>query len=158
MKFIDKLIKEERIRFVEPSSEIAQSYLEKSSKSLISAKTLQQIHNFDDAVALTYYSMYYSGIALLYMVGIKCENHTGTIILLKDVFEIDNTSIIKAKKERVDKQYYVDFNATDDDVKEGIIVAEAFNSVIKEIIDRMNNNQMTKFREGFKKRYMQSVK
>lgn len=98
--------------------------------------------------------MYYSGIALLYRVGIKCENHTGTIFLLKDLFEIDNASIIKAKKERVDMQYYVDFNATDNDVKEGIVVAESFNSVIKEIIDRMNNNLLIEYREGFKKRYM----
>ena len=79
--FITRLIKEEKIKLVDPSPDIAKSYLEKSMKSLISAKTLLDIHNFDDAVALTYYSMYYSALALLFSVGIKSGNHTGTIIV-----------------------------------------------------------------------------
>ena len=106
--FIKKLAAEGKIKLTEPSSEVAISYMSKAEKSLISAKTLSRIENYDDATALTYYSMYYSALAVLYNCGIKSENHTGTAILLKDIFGIENTNLKDAKKERVDKQYYVD--------------------------------------------------
>ena len=75
----------------------------KSEKSLISAKTLITIENFDDATALIYYSMYYSVLGLLFKCGIKSENHTGTIILLKEVLDINNEQLQNAKKKREDK-------------------------------------------------------
>lgn len=143
--FINKLFKEGKIKIVEPSEEIAESYLEKSGKSLLSAKTLLKIENFDDAVALTYFSMYYSALALMFKCGIKSENHTGTIILLKEVFDIDNSDINYAKKERVDKQYYVDFAAKKQDVITGIRSAEEFNSIIKSFVDKMKRDDVLKY-------------
>ena len=106
--FIKKIFEQGKLKIAEPSIEVMTSYLGKSEKSLLSAKTLIQIENYDDAVALTYYSMYYSALAILYRCGIKSENNMCTIILLKEIFNIDNSTIENAKKERVDKQYYVD--------------------------------------------------
>ena len=111
-KFLIKLISEEKVKLVESSKDISLAYLYKSVKSLLSAKTLVNIENLDDAIALTYYSMYYSVLALLFRIGIKSENHTGSIILLKEIFDLDVSELQKAKKDRVDKQYYVDFNTT----------------------------------------------
>jgi uncharacterized protein (UPF0332 family) len=34
--------------------------------------------------------MYYSVLALFFATGIKCENHTAAIILLREIFAIDN--------------------------------------------------------------------
>ncbi len=85
--FIKQLIKEKKIKITEPSNEMAESYIKKSHKSLISSKIVQKVENYDDAIALTYYSMYYSALALLYKCGIKSENHTGTIIILKEIFD-----------------------------------------------------------------------
>ena len=65
-------------------------------------------------------SMYHLLTSLLFKAGIKCENHTGAIIILKEIFEIDNKFILLAKKERVDKQYYVDFSVTKIEVEEFI--------------------------------------
>jgi len=39
---------------------------------------------------MAYYSMYYSVLALFFATGIKCENHTAAIILLREIFAIDN--------------------------------------------------------------------
>ncbi|MFH0869513.1 MAG: HEPN domain-containing protein [archaeon] len=145
--FIKKLIAEEKLRLTEPSDEIAASYLLKSAKSLLSSKKLLEIENYDDATALTYYSMYYAVLALFYKCGIKSENHAGTIILLKEIFGINNTGMAKAKKERVDKQYYVDFKATKKEVDDGVNTAEEFNSKIRETIERLSKQQMKKYQE-----------
>lgn len=153
--FIKKLVKEKKIKTTEPSDEVSESYLRKSEKSLLSAKTLLEIENYDDATALTYYSMYYSSLSLLYKCGIKSENHTGTIILLKELFNIDNTEIKKAKKERVDKQYYVDFAATKKDVEEGIRIAEEFNSTIKHKIDTLKETEKDMIQKEFITKYLQ---
>lgn len=145
--FIRKLMKGGKIKLVEPSRDIAKSYLKKSQKSLVSAKTLMDIENYDDATALTYYSMYYSALGLLHSIGIKSENHTGTMLLLQDVIGIDTQELARAKKERIDKQYYVDFAAAEKDVQEGVKIAEEFNAIIREKIDTINEKDKEKHRE-----------
>lgn len=152
--FIKKLVKKEKIKLTEPSDEISKSYLNKSENSLVSSKTLLKIRHYDDATALTYYSMYYSVLALFYKCGIKSENHLGTIVLLKEIFEINNEELKKAKEERVNKQYYVDFNATKNDVKEGILIAEKFNALIKEKLDKLKNVEIVKYRGKFNQEYI----
>jgi len=146
--FLNKLKDEKKLQIVEPSKEIAKAYLIKSEKSLRSAKATNDIKNYEDSVALAYYSMYYSLLALLFDVGIKCENHTGAIILLKKVFGIDNSQISKAKKERVDKQYYVDFSVTEKDVLDMIAIAEDFNAELMNFIDKLTNEEIKTFREA----------
>lgn len=152
-KFIKKLCKEQTIKLTEPSFEVCQSYQEKSRKSLLSAKTLLTIENFDDATALTYYSMYYMSLGLLYKTGIKSENHMGTILLLAELFQIDIENMKQAKKDGVDKQYYTDFEATKKDVDEGITLAQEFNAEIKVIIDTMQQSELQSKKEQFEKTY-----
>ncbi len=149
--FIKTLNEEGKIKLVEPSDNISSSYIDKSEKSLISAKTLLKIGNYNDAVALTYFSMYNIYLALLYRCGIKSENHTGTILLLKELFSIDNTSLLTAKKERVDKQYYVDFNATHKDVLIGITAAEEFNILLREKLVKLNKSEIQTYCNNAKK-------
>ncbi len=145
--FLAKLKKEKKIQVVEPNEEIKTAYLQRSEESLRSAKALFQINNLKDSVALTYYSMYYSLLALLFRIGIKCENHTGAIMLLKEIFSIDNEKIAAAKKERVDKQYYVDFSVTKEEVTDMILLAEEFNSQLLQFIDTLNQNKIKEFQE-----------
>ena len=102
INFLIKLYREGKLQEVEFSNEIKEAYLQRSNESLSSAKALLKIGNLKDAVALAYYSMYHCLLAALFRIGIKCENHTASIILLKEVFGADNTKISKAKSERVD--------------------------------------------------------
>jgi len=143
--FLNKLYKENKIKEVEPSEDIAKAYLEKAVKSLSSAKALLELGNLEDSVAMSYYSMYYSLLALLFRIGIKCENHTAAIILLKKVFDIDNTPISKAKTERIDQQYYIDFSISKEETNTGIISSEEFNAEIKDFIDRINNEKIKQY-------------
>ena len=144
INFLIKLKKEGKLQAVKPSEEIKEAYLQRSNESLSSAKTLLKIGNLKDAVALAYYTMYHCLLAALFNIGIKCENHAASIILLKEVFEIDNTNITKAKSERIDKQYYVDFSVNQEEANNAITIAEEF-------VNQMNNFIATLSLENIKK-------
>lgn len=107
--FLSKLQKEEKLKLAEPSEEICESYLGKSAGCLQSAKLLLQNDLYENSISMSYYAMYNLLLALLFRAGIKCENHGGSILLLKLLF--DEKELYKlvsdAKKERIDKQYYV---------------------------------------------------
>ena len=149
MNFLIRLKNEEKLSLIEPSEEIKESYFEKSESNLSSAKILLKNDKLEEAVALTYYSMYNLVIALLFKVGIKSENHTASIILLDELFGIDNSDIKYAKKERIDKQYYTDFNIKKEEVIEAIGVAENFNSDLFDFVSRLNMNDVGRLREKF---------
>ena len=91
--FLTGLYKEKKLQIVEPSEEMKEAYMQKSSASLKSAEILLQNSLLENSVPMAYYSMYNMVMALLYKAGIKCENHSGSIILLKKLFEIDNSNI-----------------------------------------------------------------
>ncbi len=90
--------------------------------------------------------MYYMLLSLFFRVGIKCENHSAAIVLLKELFKVDNSLISYAKKERIDKQYYVDFKIMKEEVKELIEAAEIFNSNILDFIEKLNSEKIAEFR------------
>ena len=147
MSFLNKLYKKKKLQLVEPSENVKTAYLQRSDESLISAKTLLNIGNLKDSVALSYYSMYHCLLALLFRVGIKCENHVAAIILLRKVFEIDNRKISKSKEERVDKQYYVGFRMEQEEAQESINTAEEFITEIIEFIDKLNEEDIQEYRK-----------
>lgn len=149
IKFLTKLKKEEKLELVNLSEEIKSSYIAKSESNLISAKILLENSRFEEAVALTYYSMYYMLIALFFKVGIKCENHAASIILMKELFDLDNSDISNAKKERIDKQYYVGFHIVNKEVIEAVTNAEVFNSKLLDFISKVNNRDIKEYRNKF---------
>lgn len=105
INFLKKLCNQGKLELVESSEELKQSYILKSESNLISAKILLNNDKFEESVGLAYYSMYHLLTALLFKIGIKSENHSASIILLKNLFNHDNKEIFDAKKERIDKQY-----------------------------------------------------
>jgi uncharacterized protein (UPF0332 family) len=134
---------------VTPSEEMKSAYLKKSESHLTSARLLLDNDLFEQSVSMAYYSMYYSVLALFFATGIKCENHTAALILLQDVFAIDNTDLEYAKTERIDKQYYVTSAPVRDDVVALIQTAESFNAGLLDVIDRLTNEKREKFRKKF---------
>ena len=89
-KFLTKLKKEEKLELAGPSEEICESYTEKSANCLKSAKLLLTNNLFENSIGMSYYAMYNLLIGLLFRAGIKCENHAGSILLLKLIFNQDN--------------------------------------------------------------------
>ncbi len=153
--FLNKLKQEGKLSLVEPSDEISNSYILKSYNSLKSAKILVENKLYDDATSTTYYAMYNMLTALLFKTGIKCENHAGAILLLKELYnEMELFKIISsAKEERIDKQYYItakeDIILTEESVKELIHKAEDFIIKMKLLIKNINNEQMENLRKDY---------
>lgn len=148
--FLTSLFKKDVLEIVEPSEEIKESYIKKSENSMISAKILLKNEQLENSIALSYYGMYNMLTALLFKTGIKCENHNGAIMILKEVFDFDNQDILNAKKERVDKQYYTDFYITREDVIDAIKNAEIFNNKLIDFISRVNNKDIQNYRNKLK--------
>ena len=150
--FLKRLHKDKALQIVTPSTEIKEAYLRKSDSYLASAKLLLENERFEESVSMAYYSMYYSVLALFFATGIKCENHTAAIMLLEDIFGIDNSSISNAKTERIDKQYYVESAPVRDDVIVLIRAAESFNAILLDTIDRLTTDKIEAFRVKLKQK------
>ena len=154
--FLNKLKKERKLELVEPSEEICISYLKKADNCFRSAKLLLQNELCENSISMSYYSMYNSLTALLFNVGIKSENHSASIIILKKLFgKIDLFKIISfAKDERIDRQYYVT-SEKDELIKksaQGMIKkAESFLVEIKLLINNLNTEDIEEIRRKFKK-------
>ena len=148
--FLIKLKKEGKIELVEPSEEMKQSYILKSDSNLSSSKILLGNNKLEESVGLAYYSMYHLLTALLFKTGIKSENHSASIILLKELFGLDNKDIFEAKTERIDKQYYVDFVITRLEVENTIKKAEIFNNKMIDFISKINNKDIQNYRNKLK--------
>lgn len=146
-RFLNKLKKEEKLEKVEPSEEICDSYSKKSANCLKSAKLLLQNKLYENSISMSYYAMYNLLIALLSKTGIKCENHGGSILLLKLLFEEDDLYklISDAKTERIDKQYYVTAEKdeiTKEAAEELLKNAEKFLLKMKLVIMKLNNDSI----------------
>lgn len=153
IKFIDRLVNDKKIELVDESKEIYESYNLKSENSLKAAKILFEQQLIEESTSMSYYAMFHKTTALFRLIGIKCENHAATIILLKELFDIDNKNISFAKEERIDKQYYTDFILTKDDTKEIIEKAEQFIDEIDYFTDKLTENKRKDFRETFRNIY-----
>ncbi|MEK6917986.1 MAG: HEPN domain-containing protein [Nanoarchaeota archaeon] len=149
INFLIKLKKEKKISLVEPSDELRKSYLQKSESNLISAKLLLKNGRLEESVSLAYYSMYNILISLFFKTGIKSENHSATLILLKEIYGLDNSFILFAKKERIDKQYYVDFSVTKEEVSDLIKQAEEFNASLLDFVSKLTNEGIKMHRTKF---------
>jgi uncharacterized protein (UPF0332 family) len=145
--FLSKIRKEGRLKLVEPSEEVKGAYFQKSESHLVSARLLLEHGRLEEAVSMAYYSMYHAVMALFYRIGLKCENHTASILLLEKIFGLDAYDIAEAKKERIDKQYYIDFSVTEKEVKDLVRTAERFRSTIVDFTERLTSKDIGRFRE-----------
>lgn len=145
--FLKKLTTERKIELVDTSKEISLSYDQKSRNTFRAAQILIEQNLLEEAISMIYYSMYNKAQSLLYKCGIKCENHNATIIILKEIFNIDNKNISYAKTERIDKQYYTNFKIDIEDLKKLIILAEQFIELIEAFSSKLTENSIKIYRK-----------
>lgn len=72
--------------------------------------------------------------------------------MLTELFGIDNAKISFAKRERIDKQYYVDFQITKEEALDIIKIAEEFSAELTDFISRLNTEQIQRYRETLEER------
>lgn len=68
-------------------------------------------------------------------------------MLLKAVFDIENNRIHNAKKERIDKQYYIDFTVTRAEVSDLIKTAEEFNAHLLDFTEKVGQERVVEYRQ-----------
>ncbi|MBU0471276.1 MAG: HEPN domain-containing protein [Nanoarchaeota archaeon] len=141
------------MKLVEASKEVSKSYAQKSNNSFKAARILLAQSLLEESTSMAYYAMFHKVIALFRLIGIKCENHAATIILLKELFGIQNKEISFAKQERVDKQYYTEFKITKNDVEDMINKAEEFIEELDLFTDRLTEDKVKHFKEIFEETY-----
>src|SRR3990167_777515 len=96
------------IKLEEPNDKLSKSYLTEAKSSLARAEK-----NFKDkdllwATVAIYYAEYYALYSLLQKIGIKCENHACSILLVTLLLGEDKTKTINEHKDkRIDAQYYM---------------------------------------------------
>lgn len=144
--FLLKLAHERRLQLIEPSSGAGAVYQKKSENRLESARLLLRNEHLEETIAMAYFSMYHATMALFSRAGIRCENTTALILLLGDLFEIDNTVIELAREERLDIQYSSDFNVTREDAEGLINAAESFNALIDDYIRQLTDADVSRYR------------
>lgn len=125
------------------------AYRKKAESHLVSARLLLDNGRFEESVSMAYYSMYYSVLALFFATGIKCENHSAAIILLAEIFGRENAEIEAAKRERIDKQYYVTSAPVREEVVALIRTAESFNAELHDFTDRLTFREIDDFRKRY---------
>jgi hypothetical protein len=80
---------------------------------------------------------------------VREQNHAAAIILLREVFDRDNSEIGNAKRERIDKQYYVTSAPVREDVVALIGTTESFNADLRDFTDRLTSRDIDLFRKKF---------
>jgi uncharacterized protein (UPF0332 family) len=154
-EFLSLIKKQGRLKLVEPSEEIKQSYIKKAEDCFKSAKILHENRLYENSVIQSYFCMYNSLLAKLFKIGIKSENHSASIILLKELLnEGELYKIISSAKERrIDKQYYIETSESsklnEGSSKEMIIKAEEFLLKMKMLLNSMNNDKINNLRKSF---------
>ena len=103
----------------------------------------------EESVSMAYFGMHHSLLALLFRCGIKCENHSACIILLKELFQEENLEkeISSAKSQRIDKQYYTDFSINKEDCRDMLKASEKFIFKLRSAIKSLNKEKIDMYRE-----------
>ncbi|MBS3141537.1 HEPN domain-containing protein [Candidatus Woesearchaeota archaeon] len=156
LSFLDKLKKEKNLELVEMSEDISKSYLIKSEKCSQVAKLAFNAGIYENAVSEAYYSIYNTVTALFYKCGIKCENHSAAVILVKHLFNLDDLHKIffEFKKDRIDNQYYTPVinnePITKEKCEERLKTAQRFNVELRSYMEKITLEDISRIRENFK--------
>lgn len=159
LNFLTKLKKEGSLKLVEPSDEISKSYLMKSDKCIKVAELAYNADIYENSVSEAYYSIYNSVLSLFFKCGIKCENHSGAVILIKELFVLNYLYFIfsEFKKDRIDNQYYIPIVGTEPINKlqcaKRIKTAKEFNMQIRAYSDNLKLQEINSLREKFKNNF-----
>lgn len=68
---------------------------------------------------------------------------------MKEVFGVDNSGLFFAKRERIDKQYYVGFSVVKKDAEELLKIAEDFRGEMSDFISRLTKDRIEFYRKKF---------
>ena len=143
----------EGLRIVEPNDRLAKSYIEEAKSSLARADK-----NFKDkdllwTTVVIYYAEYYALYSFLQKMGIKCENHSCSILATSIILGQDKTTIINQHKDkRIDAQYYMKIGK-EQEVSKMLQEAKMFISMFDDIVSNLSQEDINSYRNKLKRVY-----
>ena len=137
------------ISLIAPNETLASAYLKKAEEAL---ETMQTITARDWRITTAYYAMYFSLYAVLTRLGIRCENHSCTILLMERLLSnyftpAEVTLVERARGARVDAQYYISREVPDPLCEELIRAAPRFLVKCAAIVSAMNERTVGTLRK-----------
>ena len=145
-----KLKKENHITLTSHGLDIPNSYIEKSSNCFKAAQLLHENNLYENSISESYYAVYNYLLAILFRIGVKSQNHKGSIILFDVLFCLPRISstISNLKEKRIDYQYYVaKDNDCESDSNNCLLEAKDVIKNLKSIFNNLNDDEIRKLRK-----------
>ena len=134
------------VKIVEPNLRLSRSYFEQAKSSLLRAEKDLNDGDLLWATVAMYYAEYYALYSFLQRIGIKCENHTCSILGASLLLGNEKTITINEHKiKRIDAQYYIKL---DQEIKVRAMLQEAkmFVSNFENIISNLSESDIALYR------------
>jgi len=143
------------IKLIEPNNNLVKGYIEKAEDAL-GVMGNEKDKSLTWAISSCYYSMYYSLYAIMMKIGIKCEIHSCSLefmkIYLNKFYSDEDIKIInKAFNLRILSQYYINKTMNKGDTEIIFNFAPGFIEKTKEILSKINEDDIKKIREDIRK-------
>ena len=135
------------LKIVEPNERLSKSYLEQAKSSLLRAKKDLEDKDLLWTTVAIYYAEYYALYSFLQKIGVKCENHSCSILAVGILFGEDKIKIInKHKDKRIDAQYYM---KVDQEIKVKVMLTEAQNFIsnFDELVSNLSEKEIKEYRD-----------
>ena len=134
------------LKIVEPNSRLSKSYLEQAKSSLLRAKKDFEDEDLLWTTVAIYYAEYYALYSFLQRIGVKCENHSCSILAVSSLLGEDKTKLINEHKDkRIDAQYYMKVDQTNK-VELMLKNAQNFISNFDELVSNLSEKEINEFR------------
>lgn len=148
-----KIKKRFNIEFIEPSSDLAEGYIQKARDSL---EEMSNVKKREWKIETAYYTMYQAVYALLTRTGIKCEVHTGTLEILNkvytDYFSKEDFDLLRtAFTARKNSTYYVNREVSDNVLHQLMTNAPRILAKCRTILSSLDQKTIVSLREKIKR-------
>ena len=135
------------LKIAEPNERLSKSYLEQAKLSLLRAEMNFEEKDLLWAIVTMYYFEYYAFYSFLQRIGIKCENHAGSILAVEFLLGKEKTRIISEYKgKRTDAQYYMKIEQ-EEKVKAMLQEAKIFVPNFDEIGSNLSVREIQSYKE-----------
>ncbi len=135
----------------EPNEELAKSYLKEAKLSLERAEKNLNDGDLLWASVVNYYADYYALYSFLQRIGVKCENHSCSILATKFLLGEDKVKIVDQHMDkRIDAQYYMKVGKNEE-VKQMLQEGKEFVSIFDEFVLNLSKEEINSYRENLKK-------
>lgn len=137
----------EGLKIVEPNERLSKSYLEQAKSSLLKAQKDFEDKDLLWATVTIYYAEYYALYSFLQRIGVKCKNHSCSILAVGFLLGRDKIKIINEHKDkRIDAQYYMKVDQ-EDKISSMLKEAQNFISKFDELISNLSDKEIKEYRD-----------